>query len=178
LRGPFSFCESAVRKRRRISHARLLELLRYDSETGEFRWLKRVSRATHIDDVAGTVRKSGYRDIAIEGKHYLAHQLAWFYMMGKWCPVIIDHCDGDPSNNRWINLRRATQSQNCANRRRHRNNASGFKGVTLIPSGRWRAIISKRGRRYDLGIFATAEEAHDAYMAAARKLFGEFARAE
>jgi len=167
-----------VRRRPQIAHARLLELLRYDSETGEFRWLKRVSRGTHIYDVAGTVQVGGYRKIAIKGKNYLAHQLAWFYMTGKWCPTIIDHRDGDPSNNRWENLRRATQSQNCANRRRHKNNACGFKGVTRMRSGRWKAIIYKKARKHDLGLFATPQEAHAAYVAAARKLFGEFARPE
>jgi hypothetical protein len=137
-----------------------------------------VSWSVQVGDVAGRVRRDGYRLITIKRIVYAAHRLAWFYMTGKWCPVVVDHRDGDPSNNRWGNLRRSTQSQNCANRRRHKNNACGFTGVTRLPSGRWRAIIGKDGRRYDLAIFATAEATHAAYVAAARKLFGEFARAE
>jgi HNH endonuclease/AP2 domain len=167
-----------VQRRPRITRARLRDLLHYDSETGEFRWRKRLSRSTHAGDAAGTPEGSGYRKITIEGRQYAAHQLAWLYMTGKWCSVIIDHRDGDRSNNRWANLRRATQSQNCANRSRHRNNRSGFKGVTRTDSGRWRAGIQKNGRGYNLGLFATPQEAHAAYAAAARKLFGEFARAE
>ena len=167
-----------MRKRSRLTCERLHELLDYDSETGEFRWQERVSQSIKAGDIAGRMDRYGYRLITIKGRTYRAHHLVFFYMTGKWCRAVIDHRDGDPSNNRWVNLRRATQSQNCANRRRHKNNASGFKGVTRIESGRWRAIINKKGRRHDLGLFATAEEAHAAYVAAARKLFGEFARPE
>lgn len=167
-----------MKRRRRITRARLQKLLHYDSETGEFRWQERVSRQVYAGDLAGTVEINGYRKITIEGGQYSAHQLAWFYMKGRWCPGCIDHRDGNRSNNRWTNLRRATQSQNCANRRLMRNNKCGFKGVTQTPSRRWSAAIQKEGRMHYLGIFSTPQEAHAAYVAAARKLFGEFARAE
>ena len=167
-----------MRRRPRVSYARLCELLEYDSATGDFRWLKRINRSIHVDDVAGTLETGGYRRITIKGRTYGAHQLAWFYVTGKWRSGLIDHRDGDRSNNRWDNLRRATGSQNSANRRRHRNNKSGFKGVMQTESGRWRAGIHKNGRNQHLGIFATPQEAHAAYVAAARELFGEFARAE
>ena len=67
-------------------------------------------------DVAGTLAVDRYRKITIKRKKYRAHQLAWLYMTGEWCPLLIDHRDGDPSNNRWGNLRRATVSQSNANR--------------------------------------------------------------
>jgi hypothetical protein len=179
LHGPFSFCETVVRRCRGLTCARLRDVLHYDSATGEFRWLKRASRSIHVGDLAGNLdASSGYRDITIEGRSYRAHQLAWLYMTGKWCAGVIDHRDRNPSNNRWCNLRRATVSQNNANRRRHKNNACEFKGVTTITSGRWRASVYKNRRRHHLGIFATPEAAHAAYAAAARKLFGEFARTE
>jgi hypothetical protein len=167
-----------VRRRRRITRARLLEVLHYDSETGEFRWQARLTRALRVDDIAGLVDGDGYRLITIKGRAYRAHQLAWFYKTGRWCRGVIDHRDGNPSNNRWTNLRRATISQNNANRRLHRNNKCGFKGVVRNQWGRFWATIHKDGRRYHLGTFATAQDAHAAYVTAARKLFGEFARAE
>ena len=104
--------------------------------------------------------------------------VAWLYMTGRWCRPEIDHRDGDATNNRWANLRRASRSQNAAKRGRPRNNSSGFKGVSLCESGKWRAKIRKGGRCLYLGRFATPQEAHAAYAAAARKLFGEFARVE
>jgi hypothetical protein len=177
LRGPFSFCEIAVRRRPRVTRARLRALLHYDPETGEFRWGKRVRPSIQPGDIAGTLDSQGYRRIIIKGRIYRAHHLAWLYMRGKWCPLVIDHRDLEPSNNRWANLRRATRSQNGANRRVPRNNACGLKGVSRN-GGRWRATIHKKGRTHHLGIFSTPQAAHNAYVQAARKLFGEFARTE
>jgi hypothetical protein len=91
---------------------------------------------------------------------------------------MIDHRDGNRANNRWSNLRLATQSENSANRHRHINNTSGFKGVSLCKWGKWRACIEKNGRKIHLGMYDTPQAAHAAYVAAARKLFGEFARTE
>jgi HNH endonuclease len=141
-----------VRRRPRITRARLRALLHYDPDTGEFRWLERVTRWIQPGDMAGTVDQ-GYRRITIEGRHYRAHHLAWFYMKGRWCSLMIDHRDGNPSNNRWVNLRRATRAQNSANKRLYRNNACGLKGVSRERSG-WRATIYKDRRRYYLGNFS------------------------
>jgi hypothetical protein len=179
LRGPFFICETAVKRRPRLTRARLRELLHYDPKTGQFRWRKRL-RNGHRGPSAGCVHSQrGYRYIKIDRRVYSEHQLAWFYMTGRWCRPGIDHRDRDAANNRWSNLRRATASQNNANRRRPRHNASGYKGVYLSRrSGKWYAHIGRNGRIIHLGTFATAQAAHAAYCAAARKLFGEFARAE
>jgi hypothetical protein len=176
---PFCLCESAVRTRSRLTRKRLSELLHYDPLSGEFRWRRRVSRTVFVDDIAGYVDKiNGYRYIAVEYRRYPAHQLAWLYMTGEWCRPIVDHRDTDRANNRWDNLRRATKSANAANRVRHRNNSTGFKGVSFNrKSGTWRAQICKDGRSRWLGTFPTPQAAHEAYVAAARRLFGEFARA-
>jgi HNH endonuclease/AP2 domain len=161
-----------LRKRPRLTRARLRELLHYDEETGEFRWWKWVGDEVRLGE------RAGHLEICIDDRWYHAHQLAWRYMTGRWCRPMIDHCDGDATNNRWTNLRRATPSQNTANSRRPRTNTSGYKGASLTESGRWRAAIWKKGRWIYLGTFATPKAAHAAYVAAARKLFGEFARPE
>jgi hypothetical protein len=164
-----------MKKRRRITHARLCELLHYDEDTGEFRWLERVQTSIPRGAIAGSLDIQGYWRITIKGRHYQAHHLAWFYMEGNWCRTVIDHRDGDRSNNRWSNLRSATRSQSCANRGLNRNNTCGLKGVTPYRQ-QWRASIHKNRRKYHLGNFPTPEEAHAAYVNAARNLFGEFAR--
>jgi hypothetical protein len=100
-------------------------------------------------------------------------------MTGRWAKPTIDHRDGDCTNNRWNNLRRATRSQNNANRSRPRHNTSGYKGASRCRrSGKWLAHIGINGKIIFLGRFETPQEAHAAYLKAARKLFGEFARAE
>jgi hypothetical protein len=162
-----------MKTRPRLTRARLRELLHYDEDTGEFRWRKHGGNEVCLGDVAGCVR------ICVLGRTYRAHQLAWLYVTGRWGRPMIDHRDGDATNNRWSNLRRASASQNGANRGRSRQNSSGYKGVSLCRrSGRWEAYIRKKRRRMHLGTFDTPEAAHDAYVAAARKLFGEFARTE
>jgi hypothetical protein len=166
-----------VKRRPRLTRARLRELLHYDQDTGEFRWQMRPSNSVCKGDVAGHVGPNAYRRIRIRGRTYFAHRLAWFYMKGRWARQTIDHRDGDPMNNRWNNLRKATPSQNSANKRRPRNNRSGFKGVFGY-RGKWRATISKNGKSTFLGTYPTPLAAYDAYVAAARKMFGEFARLE
>ena len=160
-----------MKNRPRLTRARLRELLHYDKDTGEFRWLERVGNEIRPGNLAGSVH------IRVDRSTYLAHQLAYFYMTGRWGRPMIDHRDGNSTNNRWSNLRRATPAQNSANRRRSRRNRSGYKGVSLCHGSkrRWRAVIYKK-RQIHLGTFATPEAAHAAYVVAAPKVHGKFAR--
>lgn len=92
--------------------------------------------------------------------------------------LVVDHRDGDTLNDRRGNLREATSSQNSCNQRRNSRNTSGFKDVCREQStGKWRARIRFESRRVSLGLFDTPEQAHDAYIAAAISVHGEFARA-
>lgn len=150
-------------------------LLRYSPETGEFFWL--VSRGSvKAGRKAGSVDGSGYIQIRIDKAFYKAHCLAWLYVYHKWPRGRLDHRDGDFTNNRMVNLRRASHSQNMANRKLNKNSTTGFKGVTKR-GDRFLAYVNKDGQRHWLGYFPTAAEAHAAYVAAAQKLHGEFARA-
>lgn len=92
--------------------------------------------------------------------------------------VDVDHVNGDPFDNRRANLRLANDSLNAANRRLLTAvNTSGFRGVVFHRLlGKWQAGIKCRGRSIYLGVFASPEDAARAYDAAARRLFGEFAR--
>lgn len=92
--------------------------------------------------------------------------------------ILVDHVDGDGLNNRRSNLRAASRSQNAMNSGAHRDNASGYKGVSwLSHRQKWTAWICADGQRNYLGVFDTPEAAHAAYAAAAQKLHGSFARA-
>lgn len=92
----------------------------------------------------------------------------------------VDHRDGNTLNNRRSNLRLCSRSQNKANSKRYRNNTSGYKGVSPTRSRRnpWQAIIYHERKQFHLGLFKTAEAAHEAYKAAAMRIYGEFARFE
>lgn len=88
-----------------------------------------------------------------------------------------DHIDGNGLRNTRDNLRLASREQNMANSRRRRDNSAGFKGVTWHPvSGMWRVRVDVNGTTLQIGYFREKEEAGRAYDAAARRIFGEFAR--
>jgi hypothetical protein len=152
-----------------LPQERLQEIMHYDPQTGEFRWRVCANPDSCAGEIAGSNMRSDYWCIHIDGRGYRAHQLAWLYMTGEWGGPAIDHRDGDPFNNRWRNLRRSNLSNNASLSRRQRSNRQGFAGITLDRrSGQWTACISKGGRGYFLGRFATNEAAHEAYATAAR----------
>lgn len=159
-----------------ITHNRLREVITYDPETGIFVW--RVGRQKcKAGAVAGRIN-IGYVEIMIDGKMYLGHRLAWFYVHGVWPDGNLDHKNLIRSAN-WIdNLRPATVQQNGYNRGAARNNKLSTKGVCVRPGGRYQAQICIEGKNTYLGMFDTPELAHAAYRAEAEKHHGEFLHLE
>jgi hypothetical protein len=157
--------------------ARMRELVSYDQETGLFTWLVWRPNGVKVGHVAGRLNKFGYRVISLDGRSYFAHRLAWLWMTGLWPVDEIDHSNAIKDDNRWINLRAATASQNAGNRRAYANNTSGLKGVSWVVSRRkFIASIGLNGKRKNLGRFDCPAAAHFAYIVAADKHFGEFSR--
>ena len=156
-----------------LTAERLREILSYDPDTGESRWLVRKGTRVFPGDIAGC-RDRKYRIITIDGHSYLKHRLAWLHQTGKWPPKI-DHRDLDGHNNRWSNLRVSTDSQNQANTRAQKNNKLGVKGV-WFGRGKFRAQICVNGRDCSLGAFDSIEGAAEAYRLAAVAAHGDFAR--
>lgn len=163
-----------------LTAERLRRIVKYDPETGSFEWLMSLSFRRPLGSECGEIKASGYRLIGIDGRRYRAHRLAWLYMKGHWPSLQIDHRNGVRSDNRWANLREATQAQNSANMMR--SSKFGMKGVNRYENAvtgtvRYRAHITANGKSIYLGSFKTSAEAADAYRLAAIKYFGEFARA-
>lgn len=159
-----------------LTAERLREFVEYDPGTGLFSRRVTLSNRTEVGKVAGRITDRGYVKFMVDGRSYLAHNLAWLYVHGDWPRGTIDHIDRDRSNNRISNLRLATASQNQANRGKQRNNTSGYKGVYWVESsGKWLAKVVFRGRQYSFGLHDSAEAAHDAYCVGAKKIHGEFA---
>lgn len=159
-----------------ISHQRLLEIVAYDQISGVF--TSRVSRQGLRHRVLGHVEKNGYRRLMIEGQRYLAHRLAWFYVVGEWPRCDVDHKNLSRDDNAFNNLRLATDSQNHANTSPPKNNTSGLKGAHFNRfRDYWQSYIKVNGKSIYLGRFNSKYAAHEAYVRAAAKYFDEFARA-
>lgn len=149
---------------------------RYDQKTGHLWWRIRDSNR-RMDKPCGSI-SNGYVCIGFRYKLYRRGRLIWFMKTGKWPLVMLDHKDGNRQNDRWNNLREATREQNKANCLRYKNNKSGHKGVTWHKQHKkWYATIQKNKKPRFLGLFNTKQAAYSAYKTAAKKYFGEFARA-
>lgn len=156
---------------------RLRDLLNYRPETGMFCWRETNSNRAKAGSIAGTRdKRKGYIYIRIDGRRYLAHRLAWLYVTGEWPEHQVDHRDLNPSNNKWSNLRAATDSDNKANRRGHGALPKGVIFDRRRSVHPYYARIMVRGVFHHIGSFETAEQAAAAYSKAARKHFGQFAR--
>jgi len=152
------------------SFDRVRELFDYDPETGILRWKLSPARSVPIGSIARIPR------VSINWQNYHTHRIIWLWMTGNdpgYFPI--DHHDLDQKNNRWTNLRLATNSLNSANRPIFSNHSTGFKGVTKRGSS-YRSHIRKDGIKYNLGTFSSPQEAHAAYALKAIEFFGEFAR--
>ena len=157
-----------------LTAARLRKLLRYSPATGKFRW-KVHRRGIRIGTVAGSRERKGYYEIRIDGKLHQSSRLAWLYMTGKWPKLEINFINRNSSDTRWANLQEMTPTQRRMNGRRRCK--LGVMGVCTTDSGTYVARIRVAGRRKYLGTFDTIKKASAAYSKAAKRAFGEFARA-
>lgn len=159
-----------------LTAERLREVLHYDPETGAWTWRVSPCPGVKVGQIAGTVNNRGRRVITIDGTDHLSSRLAWLYMTGAWPSKQIDHRNRVRTDDRWANLREATQTQNNGNMRRRSDNTSGIKGVCWDKDDqKWRVRIGLNGQRKHLGRFSTLDEAAAAYARAANDNFGEFA---
>jgi len=89
----------------------------------------------------------------------------------------VDHKNKNKLDNRRINLRVCSNSENQMNRGKTKSNTTGYKGVGRKKRGKkFRARISAYKKTYHLGYFEKADKAGAAYRKAAKQYHKEFAR--
>lgn len=158
---------------RELTADRVREVVEYKPDTGQFFWKKSTSNRRKAGQLAGCF-SNGRPALCIDYKQIIASRLAWFYVHGVWPSGVIDHINGNPSDNRIANLRDVSQSVNLENQRKPRsNNTSGYLGVKPYKRGNkkpWVSQIVVRGKVINLGYFETAIAGHEAYLSAKRKL--------
>lgn len=135
----------------------------YNPLTGAFFYL-REPRTGHR--AGSMVRNRRY--LYLNGKSFLASRIAWKLMTGEDPgDRDIDHINGDPSDDRWENLRAISHRENLMNRRAYtrrdrEGKGSGYKGVYRARNKseeKYYASICIQKKMYYLGTFVDPREA-------------------
>lgn len=134
--------------------------LDYNPESGEFK--NKITRGNSAKgSVIGSINGDGYLRVRFNKREFYLHRLA-YYMHYGFMPEFVDHINGVRTDNRAINLREATISQNGMNKLMQSNNTSGFKGVTFHKrAGKWVGFCTVNRIRKSTRYHETAKEASD-----------------
>jgi hypothetical protein len=163
----------------------LRKLLRYEPETGKLFWNHRPLEmfgkkriwATWNTRWAGreaftSTDGHGYQQGQLLSRRMHAHRVIWAVMTGRWPTGQIDHINGVRNDNRLLNLREVSVSENRKNQRRRLNNTSGVTGVSWAhDKQKWLADIRVDGKQIYIGRFDDFEDAVAARKAA-EKTYG------
>lgn len=166
-------------KTNQLTAMRARELFEYSPRAGTLRWRFRKGKKIGPDLIAGYIDHEGYRVVRVDGVNYRGHRLIWLIVHGKWPRDMLDHINGERSDNRLENLREATNAQNQMNKKGRQGGASGYKGVSIIRRrGRiqYRPQITVGGKAVVMGYYDTPEAAYAVYCREAVRAFGEFAK--
>lgn len=144
------------------------ELFYYNPETGDLTWKKTINSRAIKNKLVNSETKENYLCVTINKTQYFVHRIAWLYMTGKWPKDQIDHINKTRNDNRWCNLREATNSQNQRNRE-SKTGTSKYKGV------HWNKESKKWVVQIGVGSYKLEKEAALAYNKAALKVFGNYA---
>lgn len=160
-----------------LSQELVRKLFSYDELLGVITWKEPKSHRVKIGDEAGYLSgDSGYRKITIGKKLYYAHRIAFLYVHGH-LPKLIDHKNGNRSDNSIKNLRQCSQTQNNQNSKLRSSSYSGCKGVSFDKrSGKWESSITVCRRKKFLGYFEDLELAAFVAEEARNMYYGDFCR--
>ena len=134
----------------------------YDKESGTLTWKKeQYIHKAHRGRLVDSKNQGGYIYATINSTNFYVHRLIFFIENGYF-PKIIDHINGNVADNRIINLRAVTNSENLQNQYKHR--AGKLLGTTKARGNKWTAQTKVNGKHLYIGRFETELEAHKAYL--------------
>lgn len=158
-----------------INYNDVSQELIYKPDSGNFFWKNSKGRKKSGSE-AGSIY-NGYKYIMINKKRYNASRVAWCLFHKKNHTKIIDHINCDGLDNKISNLRECTFNQNMHNRRKQKNNTSGYKGVSRATrSDRWLVNICLDGKNKRIGEFENIDDAILAYRYASEEHHKEYGR--
>jgi len=122
----------------------------------------------------GCPNSDGYVSIGYKNTYLTAHRIVFLLHHG-YLPEVVDHIDGNPSNNKIENLRAANKSTNAMNRSARSDSKTGIKNVYPYKKG-WAVNININKVRTHIGYFKDIELAELVAIEARDKYHGKFAR--
>ena len=156
-----------------ITAHELQQIANYDSSTGVFTWKVTRSTRAQAGKEFGSWDLYGYKTARISGKSYKLHRLAWLYVHGSMPVNDIDHINGIRHDNRIENLRDVTRKTNLENQtkiNKQKKHTSLIGAYFDERKKSFYARISINNKSVHLGTFSNEQQAHDAYVAAKRKM--------
>lgn len=159
---------------------RVLEVLRVDIEEGRVYW--QIAPRTHprlLGLEAGSFRATRlgkkYNHVKINGRPIKRGHIIFLAMFGRWPHPALDHKNGDSTDDRGVNIREATATQNAWNHKKRKKKSTTPMGVRTTENGKYVARIGYRCRSIYLGVFSSASAAARIYQAKRKELYGDFA---
>ena len=146
----------------------LRHLFAYEPDTGRL-----VRTKSDRSDMVGVA--ADYRTVEVFGERYRTTHVIWAILTGEWPQEFIDHINGNDQDNRQINLREATASQNQWNKIQ---GGKLPKGVVFKKDAQrskpWSVRFRWFGTKFYFGSYATEAEAIEVANRERAKLHGEF----
>lgn len=161
LRGLFCFILILKMENKRLTELEKCTIAKergiaYNSITGEL--------FNTLGDLISRKDKDGYIYVLFTIKKHaykiMGHRYAWFLHYGELPKNVIDHIDGNSSNNKIENLRDVTHQQNTFNRKK----AKGYSQNKHTKN--FEVRIRYNNVKYYLGCFKSEEDARNAYLEA------------
>lgn len=150
------------------------------TDCGSYQKLETSNGVTFLIDTADLdlvmqsmwcVSATGYIVSRRNGRVAKLHRL----LMGEPKSSVVDHKNGDKTDNRRSNLRITNNKENCRNMKIKKTNTSGFPGIRVRESGNYQVRITVNRKELHIGTFRSFDEAKEARIKAERKYYGEFA---
>lgn len=151
----------------------------FNYENGKLYWKEKSSKYSNniIGSEFGNVKPKGYIQGTVLGKQYLLHHLVYLYHHGI-LPKMIDHINGDKTDNRIENLRTCNTSENSCNRGATKRNTTGHKGVFHVKDGRkkcWYGVVIHNLKRHS-EYFFNKDNAVNFVIEKRNELHGDFTK--
>ncbi len=151
----------------------LKELFDIDIQNGKFFWKKPSKYHSNLIGKEAGFASKDYWIIKINKKAYKRGRLIFLYANGKFPEPCIDHINGIKTDDRLINLREATITQNNWNHKFRKKSNNLPMGIRF-QSNKFIARISHNKNQIHIGSFEKLNDAVNAYKQKRIELYGQY----